>query len=88
MGYRFATAFNELNQYTQLHPVAATSCIEVLRKIFSFKYIIKSDLTKSFYQIQKSKSSISYLGIVTPFKGLHVYLRCAMGMPGSSGYLQ
>jgi len=34
-----------------------------------------------------AKSSIPYLATVTPFKG-RVYLRSAMGMPGSSEYLQ
>ena len=29
-----------------------------------------------------------YVGTVTPFKGLRVYTRPAMGMPGSSEYLQ
>ena len=29
-----------------------------------------------------------YLATVTPFKGLRVYTRSAMGMPGSSEYLQ
>ena len=28
-----------------------------------------------------------YLATVTPFKGLRVYLRSAMGMPGSSEFL-
>ena len=30
----------------------------------------------------------SFLGTVTPYKGLRVYLRSAMGMPGSSEHLQ
>ena len=55
-----------------------------MRRIASWKFIIKSDLTKSYYQIQVSKSSIPYLGTMTPFKGLRVYLRAAMGMPGAA----
>ena len=35
-----------------------------------------------------AKSSIPYLGTVTPFKGIRVYLQSAMGMPGSREYLQ
>ena len=34
-----------------------------------------------------AESSIPYLGTLTPFKGLRVYARAAMGMPGSSEYL-
>ena len=35
-----------------------------------------------------AKSSMKYLGTVTPYKGLRVYTRSAMGMPGSSETLQ
>lgn len=87
-GFRFVTAFNNLGQYARILPTANMSCDEVLRKISSFKYLIKTDFTKSFYQIRLAKSSMPYLATVTPFKGLRVYLRSAMGMPGSSEYLQ
>ena len=86
--YRFVTAFNELGQYTRILPTSSTTCDEVLRRLSSWKYIIKTDLTKSFFQIPVSKASIPFLGTITPFKGLRVYTRSAMGMPGSSEYLQ
>ena len=35
-----------------------------------------------------SKESLPYLGTVTPYKGIRIYLRPPMGMPGSSEYLQ
>ena len=82
--YRFVTAFTELAQYIRLPPTASRSCNDVLRQLSSFKYIIKCDLKSAFYQIQVSKESMPYLGTVTPFKGLRVYRRAAMGMPGCS----
>ena len=85
---RFVTSFVELSQYTNIPPTTSSTCDEVLRTLSSFKFIIKTDLTKSFFQIPLSKSSIPYLGIVTPFKGLRVYTRSAMGMPGSSEFLK
>ena len=54
-----------------------------LRKIAQWKYIIISDLTKSFYQIPLSHDSMKYCGVVTPYRGIRVYVRTAMGMPGS-----
>ena len=87
-GHRLVTAFNDLGCYTRILPTASTSCNDVLRRLSSWKYLIKSDLTKSFFQIPVTKSSMQYLGTVTPFKGLRVYTRSAMGMPGSSEYLQ
>ena len=86
--FRFVTAFNELCQYTKVLPVISQGCDDVPRRLSSWRYIIKSDLTKSFFQISLEKGSIPYLAIATPFKGLRVYLRFAMGMPGSSEHLQ
>ena len=57
-GHRMVTAFNNLGLYARILPTASTTCSEVLRKISAFKFIIKSDLTKSFYQIPVEKSSM------------------------------
>ena len=86
-GYRFVTVFNELGQYPRILSVL-NSCDDVFGKLSFWKYIIKSDLTKSYFQIPVSKSSIPYLGTVTPFRGLRIYMRSAMGTPSSSEYLQ
>ncbi|VDI84008.1 Hypothetical predicted protein [Mytilus galloprovincialis] len=59
-----------------------------LRQIAQWKYIIATDLTKSFYQIPLSSDSMKYCGVVTPFKGVRVYVRSAMGMPGSETALE
>ena len=50
-------------------------------------FIIKTDMTKQFFQLPMLKSSMKYLGTLTPFKGLRVYTRAAMGMPGSTEHL-
>ena len=86
--FRFVTAFNELCQYTKVLPVISQGCDDILRRLSSWRYIIKTDLTKSFFQIPLEKESVPYLATATPFKGLRVYLRSAMGMPGSSEHLQ
>ena len=85
---RFVTAFNNLSPYVRLPPTASVSCEDTLRRLSSFKFLIKTDLTKAFFQMQLSDESLPYLGTVTPFKGLRIYLRPPMGMPGSSEYLQ
>ena len=59
-----------------------------LRSIARWKYLIKTDLTKAFFQIPLSKDSMKYCGVVTPYKGVRVYTRCAMGMPGSETALE
>ena len=60
---------------------------EVLRKLASWKYLVKTDLTAGFFQIPVTKSAMQYLGTVTPFKGLRVYTAAVMGCPGSSEHL-
>ena len=56
-----------------------------LQPIFTvFKLIINSNLTKAFWQIRMDKTSSKYMGIITPYKGLRVYTRDAMGRVGAS----
>ena len=85
---RLVTAFNSLSPYVRLPPTATFTCEDTLRRLSSFNFLIKTDLTKAFFQMQLSEDSLPYLGTVTPFKGLRIYLRPPMGMPGSSEYLQ
>ncbi|CAC5394097.1 unnamed protein product [Mytilus coruscus] len=59
-----------------------------LRQIAQWKHILISDLTKSFYQIPLSRDSMKYCGVSTPFCGVRVYVRSAMGMPGSETGLE
>ena len=68
------------------------NCFNVMQRCFtshfSWKYLIKSNLTKSFFPVNVAKNSIPYLSTVNPFKGILVYLRLEMGMSGSLEYLQ
>ena len=85
--WRFVTAFNDLGKFCRLPPSKVTKCSDILRRIGSYKFIIKTDLTSSFFQLKVDKESMPYLGTVTPFKGIRLYARAAMGMPGSSEWL-
>ena len=60
----------------------------VLSEIGKWKYIVITDLLTSFYQIPMANSSMKYCGVTTPFKGIRVYTRSAMGMPGSETCLE
>ena len=59
-----------------------------LRKIEHWKYLIRTDLTSAFFQIPLDKLSLKYCGVATPFRGIRVYTRSAMGMPGSETALE
>ena len=84
---RYVTAFNNVAKFCRLPPSKVTKCDDILRQIGIVNYIIKTDLTKSFFQIKMSEDSMAYLGTMTPFKGIRLYARAAMGMPGSSEWL-
>ena len=62
--------------------------VSIIRTIAQWKYIIVSDLTSAFYQIPLAKESMKYCGVATPFRGIRVYTRSAMGMPGSETALE
>ena len=81
------TAFNNLAKYTRRPPSRATSTEDVLSFLAQWTFIIKTDITKQFYQLPVDRNSLKYAGVITLFKGMRVYTRAAMGMPGSTEYL-
>ena len=85
---RFVTAFNSLAKYCRPPPSRVYNCRDVLQRIGASRFIIKTDLTASFFQIKIDPDSMPYLGTMTPFKGIRLYARAAMGMPGSTEYLE
>ena len=87
-GFRLVTAFSDVGRYSKPQPSLMPDVDGTLRLIAQWKYIVATDLTKAFYQIPLSKDSWKYCGVVTPFKGVRVYVRCAMGMPGSETALE
>ena len=87
-GHRLVTAFEDVGRYSKPQPSLMPDVDSILRSIGRWKYIIVSDLTSAFYQIPLSEASMKFCGIVTPFKGVRVYTRCAMGMPGSETALE
>ena len=60
----------------------------VLGEIGKWKFMVITDLLKSFYQIPLANSSMKYCGVATPFKGIRCYTRSAMGMHGSETCLE
>ncbi|KAJ8417103.1 hypothetical protein AAFF_G00283300 [Aldrovandia affinis] len=87
-GFRLVTAFADVGRYSKPQPSLMPDADSTLRLIAQWKYIIATDLTKAFYQIPLSRDSWKYCGVVTPLKGVRVYVRSAMGMPGSETALE
>lgn len=87
-GSRLVTAFGEVGRYAKPQPSLMPNVDSVLRDIGKWRYIITTDLLQSFYQLPLAQSSMKFCGIATPFKGIRVYTRCAMGMPGSETCLE
>lgn len=87
-GSRLVTSFGEVAQYSKPQPSLMPDVDGVLHEMGKWKYMVIADLLKSFYQIPLAISSMKYCGVVTPFKGIRVYTRSAMGMPGSETCLK
>jgi len=83
-GHRMVTAFNNIGQYTKPIPSKITTSNDVFQFLAQFKYIMKTDMTSQFFQLPIKTESIKYLGVISPYKGVLVYTRAAMGMPGST----
>lgn len=85
---RLVTAFGEVGKYAKPQPALMSDTNQVLRAIGNWKYIGKADLTSAYWQMPLSRDSMKYCGIVTPYKGIRVYARGAMGMPGTETALE
>ena len=82
-GTRLVTSFAEVGQYSKPQPSLMPDVDSTLRAIANWHYINLFDLSQSFYQIPFAPESMKYCGVATPFKGIRVYTRSTMGMPGS-----
>ena len=76
-GFCLVTAFTDVGRYSKPQPSLMPDVDSTLCTIAPWKYIIKSDLTRAFYQIPLSKASMKYCGVATPFRGIRVYTRSA-----------
>ena len=85
---RLVTAFTEVAQYTKPQPALMSDIEGALRQIANWSSIIVSDLTSAYWQMPLSKESMKYTGVATPYKGIRVYGRGAMGMPGTETALE
>ena len=87
-GHRLVTDFGTVAQYAKPQPSLMPDMDSVLRTIGQWKFIIQTDLCKAYFQIPLDKDSMKYCGVVTPYKGVRVYTKSAMGMPGSESALE
>ena len=82
------TDFGEVAHYAKPQPSLMPDMDSILRSISQWKYIIQSDLCKAYFQIPLEAASMKFCGVATPFKGVRVYVRSAMGMPRSESALE
>ena len=87
-GHRLVTAFADVGRYSKPQPTLLPDVDSTLRQIGQWQYVCVTDLSSAFYQIPLDKASMRYCGVVTPFRGVRAYARCAMGMPGSECALE
>ena len=86
--FRLVTSFGEVAKYAKPQPALMPDVNDTLRQIGTWKYLVKTDLSSAYYQIPLSRESMKFCGVCTPFKGVRVYARPSMGMPGSETALE
>ena len=87
-GHRLVTAFSDVGRYSKPQPSLMPDVDGTLRKIAQWQNIATTDLSNAFYQIPLSRESLKHCGVVTPFRGVRVYARSAMSMPGTETALE
>ena len=87
-GHRLVTSFGEVGRYAKPQPALTSNIDSILYDISQWKHIICSDLSKAYFKIPLSHSSRKFCGVSTPYRGVRVYCRAAMGMPGSESALE
>ena len=86
--HRLVTATAYVARNNKPQPSLKLDVDTTLRTIVPWRYMTKTDLTRAFYQIPLSKSSLKYCGVATPFRRIRSYIWSAMGMPGSETVLE
>jgi len=87
-GFRLVADFADVGRYSKPQPSLLPDVDSTLRCIAQWRHIIVSDLTSAFYQIPLARECMKYCGVATPFRGVRVYARSAMGIPGSETALE
>lgn len=86
--FRTVTAFADIGRFAKPTPSLMPDVESTLRTIAQWNYIICTDMSMAYFQIPLSKDSMKYCGVATPFRGVRIYTRSAMGMPGSEAALE
>ena len=87
-GHRLVTTFTEIGQYAKPQPSLMPKVDDVIRQLAQFEYIVQGDLRWSYYQVPLAQKSMKYVGVCTPYRGVLVYTRAVMGLPGSESALE
>ena len=79
---RLVTDFSSISHCCRPTPSLLPNVEKILQSIAGWKVAVKADLTTAYWQMEMKKESQKYCGVHTPFKGLLVYNRGVMGLPG------
>ena len=85
---RFITAFNTLNDSIRAKNTTSCSSNTIFLFLAKWKFHIFADLNNSYFQLPVQKNLWSYLGIMTPHKGIRVMTRTGQGLLGSDVELE
>ena len=85
---RLVTDFGSIADYCRPTPTKMPDVETTLRHVAGWGYILKCDFKSSYWQLVLRRSSMKYCGVCSPMKGVYVYTRGAMGLPGTEVALE
>ena len=85
---RFITAFNTLNDSIRPKPTSSCSANSIFLFLARWKHHVFADLNNSYFQLPVKRALWSYLGVMTPHKGVRVLTRTGQGLLGSDVELE
>ena len=85
---RLVTDFGQISGYCRPTPTKMPNVDDTLRQIAAWSHLGKTDFSTSYYQLLLRQSSQKYCGVVSPTKGVLVYTRGCMGLPGTEVALE
>ena len=85
---RFILCHNKLSEQVEKQPAKMNRIDDTIRMVGSFKYVITSDLSDSFWQRHVSKDKLPYFAFHSPFRGAYIFLRSTQGLINQSEGLE
>ena len=85
---RFILCHDKLSENVEKQPAKVNKIYDTTRVVGSYKHVITSDLTDSFWQRHVVPDKYPYFAFHSPFRGAYIFLRSTQGLINQSEGLE